>query len=49
MSYVFDAPRNATDVVILSAQQFAGEPLAVIELPVRVPFGFHGAWVPDRS
>ena len=48
MAYVFDAKRNASDVVILSAQDFAGPPLAVVELPVRVPFGFHGDWVPDR-
>ncbi len=43
------AVRNASEVAILSAQDFAGPPLAVIELPVRVPFGFHGAWVPDQS
>jgi carotenoid cleavage dioxygenase-like enzyme len=48
MSYVFNGERNASDVVILSAQDFAGPPLAVVELPVRVPFGFHGDWVPDR-
>src|SRR5215470_11736216 len=49
MAYVFDAERNASDVVILSAQDFTGPPLAVVELPVRVPFGFHGDWVPDRG
>ena len=49
MAYVFDAQRNASDVVILSAQDFTGPPLAVVELPVRVPFGFHGDWIPDRS
>ncbi len=48
MLYVFNAQRNSSDVVILSAQDFTGQPLAVVELPVRVPFGFHGAWVPDR-
>jgi carotenoid cleavage dioxygenase len=48
MAYVFNAERNASDVVILSAQDFAGPPLAVVELPVRVPFGFHGGWVPDQ-
>lgn len=47
MAYVFNGERNASDVVILSGQDFAGPPLAVIELPVRVPFGFHGGWFPD--
>ena len=36
------AKRNASDVVILAAQDFTGESLAVVELPVRAPFGFHG-------
>jgi len=49
MLYVFNADRNASDVAILSAQDFTAAPLAVVELPVRVPFGFHGAWVPDQS
>ncbi|MDM0109732.1 carotenoid oxygenase family protein [Variovorax sp. J22R24] len=48
LAYVFNAERNASDVVVLSAQDFAGPPLAVVELPVRVPFGFHGEWVPDQ-
>jgi carotenoid cleavage dioxygenase len=47
MSYVYDAARGATDVVILDAQDFAGAPVATITLPVRVPFGFHGNWLPD--
>ena len=36
-----------TDVVILDAQDFTGAPVATVHLPVRVPFGFHGSWVPD--
>jgi carotenoid cleavage dioxygenase len=47
MSYVYDATTDSSDVVILHAQDFAGEPLATIHLPQRVPFGFHGNWVPD--
>jgi carotenoid cleavage dioxygenase-like enzyme len=33
---------------ILDAQDFAGEPIATIRLPVRVPHGVHGGWAPDR-
>ncbi|GGP28128.1 carotenoid oxygenase family protein [Silvimonas amylolytica] len=47
MSYVYDGNRNLSDVVILDALDFTGAPLAIIHLPVRVPFGFHGAWVAD--
>jgi carotenoid cleavage dioxygenase len=47
MSYVYDATTDTSDVVILDARDFAGEPVAVISLPQRVPFGFHGNWVPD--
>jgi carotenoid cleavage dioxygenase len=47
LAYVYDAERDGTDVVILNAQDFDGEPAATIQLPRRVPFGFHGNWVPD--
>lgn len=49
LSYVHDASRNASDVVILDAQGFSDEPVATIRLPVRVPFGFHGNWVSDAA
>ena len=48
MAYAHDQRRDAANVVILHAQDFLGEPVATIELPVRVPFGFHGNWVPER-
>lgn len=46
LAYVHDPARGATDLVILSAQDFTGKPLARIHLPGRVPLGFHGSWVP---
>ena len=49
LSYVYDAERNASDVVILDAQGFMDKPVATIPLPVRVPFGFHGNWLADRD
>lgn len=49
MSYVYDGASGRSDVVILHAQDFAGDPVATIHLPARVPFGFHGNWVPDAG
>jgi len=46
LSYVYDATTDKADVVILDAQDFTGDPVATIHLPVRVPYGFHGNWIP---
>lgn len=46
LSVVYDAARNASDLVVLDATSFRGPPVATVHLPVRVPFGFHGSWVP---
>ena len=48
MSLVFDPGRGATDLVILSAQDFTGEPVARVHLPARIPLGFHGNWIADQ-
>jgi len=45
LSYVYREALNRSDLVILNAQQLDDEPLAIIQLPHRVPFGFHGCWV----
>ena len=47
MAYVYDSDKDSSDVVILNAQDFDGEPAATIHLPRRVPFGFHGNWIAD--
>jgi carotenoid cleavage dioxygenase len=49
MAYVHDTDTNTCDVVILEAQNFSAPPIATIHLPVRVPYGFHGNWVPSTS
>ena len=46
MAFAHDLDRG-TDLVILAAQDFAGEPVGRIHLPVRVPLGFHGSWIAD--
>jgi carotenoid cleavage dioxygenase-like enzyme len=47
LTYVYDADRDSSDLVILAADDFAAEPVATVPLPQRVPFGFHGSWMPD--
>ena len=49
LSLVYDAERQASDLLVLHAQDFTGDPVAVVHLPVRVPYGFHGNWAPDPS
>jgi carotenoid cleavage dioxygenase len=47
LTYVYDAARNASDLVILDAHDFEKPPVATVRLPRRVPAGFHGSWIPD--
>jgi carotenoid cleavage dioxygenase-like enzyme len=49
MALMYDAARGATDLLILAAQDFTGKPVATVHLPVRVPLGFHGSWLPDPA
>lgn len=45
LSYVHDLDGGPSSVVILNAEDLDAAPQAVIELPVRVPLGFHGNWI----
>jgi carotenoid cleavage dioxygenase len=49
MSVVYDATTDQSELCILDAQDITGPETARIHLPQRVPFGFHGNWVPDSS
>jgi carotenoid cleavage dioxygenase len=42
---VIDAVADTTDLVILDAQDVAGDPVARVHLPHRAPPGFHGNWL----
>jgi carotenoid cleavage dioxygenase-like enzyme len=41
----YDRARNASDFWILDGRDIAGEPVARVVLPHRIPYGFHGNWV----
>lgn len=50
VAYVYDPARNSSDLVIIDAADFSGDPVARIRLPRRVPYGFHigaGSRTPD--
>jgi carotenoid cleavage dioxygenase len=47
LTFVFDPARNASDLVIIDAQEFEKGPVARVHLPRRVPYGFHGSWIAD--
>lgn len=45
LAYVYDQTRDGSDLVIIDASDFAGPLVARIQLPQRVPYGFHGNWI----
>ena len=46
---VIDAANETSELQILKADDFTGEPQAVIHIPHRIPPGFHGNWVPTPA
>lgn len=49
MLYAHDENSNETEFLILDANDFAADPVARVKLPQRVPYGFHGSWMPDPA
>ena len=49
MGYVHDERKGVSSFVVLDAGKVASGPVARIELPQRVPYGFHGNWFADEA
>jgi len=49
MALRHDAQTDTSDLAIFDAQTITDDPVAVVHLPVRVPNGFHGNWIPDSN
>lgn len=45
LTCVYRHSSDTTDVLVLDAANLEAQPLATVHLPVRVPAGFHGAWI----
>lgn len=48
MLYAHDRSTATSSFVVLAAQDIAAGPVASVELPQRVPAGFHGNWIAAR-
>lgn len=49
MTFVYDQATDRSELLIADASHFDAPPVAKIKLPTRVPFGFHGSWLPDAN
>ncbi|MEV0373082.1 carotenoid oxygenase family protein [Streptomyces sp. NPDC050636] len=49
ITYVYDAATDTSDLVVLDAEDISADPVATVHLPQRVPYGFHGNWLPDTG
>lgn len=47
VAVVYRGASNTSDFVVLDANDLAKGPVGTARLPVRVPFGFHGNWMPQ--
>jgi len=44
LSVVYRWAEDVSDVLVLDAASIDAEPLAIVRVPQRIPFGFHGNW-----
>ncbi|MFC9878990.1 carotenoid oxygenase family protein [Streptomyces libani] len=49
LTYVYDASTDTSDLVVLDSEDISADPVATVHLPQRVPYGFHGNWLPDPA
>ena len=46
VALVYDAPSNTSELAILDSQNIDQGPVATAKVPIRIPAGFHGSWLP---
>ncbi len=49
LTNVYDSNTHRTDIAILDAAKIDNGPLALLRLPVHVPYSFHGIWVENSE
>jgi carotenoid cleavage dioxygenase len=43
-----DEGDSTSKLIVIESQDFSAQPLAHVRIPARVPYGFHGAWIPGK-
>lgn len=49
LTFIYDDEQDISELLIIDAQDMAGEPVARVRIPQRVPLGFHATWVPEEK
>ena len=49
LTFVYDEASDTSEFVVLDARELTRPALATVKLPARVPYGFHGSWIPDSE
>lgn len=49
VTFVHDGNDDSAEFAVIDARDFTRGYVARVKLPQRVPFGFHGNWIPDRD
>jgi len=49
MGLVYDEAVDGSELVMFDAEEFVAPPVAAVTMPRRVPFGFHGNWIPTSA
>ncbi|CAM6107157.1 unnamed protein product [Calypogeia fissa] len=49
LCFLFDENTWTSEVVVIDAKTMSSDPVAVIELPTRVPYGFHAMFVSENQ
>ena len=49
LTFTYDEASHGSDFAVIDASQLSKGPIARVKLPQRVPFGFHGSWVPEDA
>ncbi|WP_414568092.1 carotenoid oxygenase family protein [Nostoc sp. CCY 9925] len=48
VTFVHDESSDTSELVVVNAKDVTAEPVARVIIPQRVPYGFHGIWVPQE-